>query len=69
MTAEILLVILLFAATVFAAGLGALVLAAFGATGWFVVLALVVTAVLVWRFVSAPADWPTEDLQDDWRAG
>ncbi len=69
MTAEILLVILLVAALVLAAGVGALILAAFGPAGWFVVLALLVAAALVWRFAAAPADWPGEDLHDDRRAG
>lgn len=68
MTAEILLVILLLAATAIAAGVGALVLAAFGPTGWLVVLAAVVTAALALRFAAAPADWTGEDARDDWRA-
>ena len=69
MTADILLVMILSAATLVAAGLAALILAAFGPTGWFVVLALAVTGALAWRFAAAPADWPTDDLRDDWRAG
>jgi hypothetical protein len=69
MTADILLAILLTTAALVAAGLGALILAAFGPTGWFVVAALVVTGALAQRFAAAPADWRNEDLRDDWRAG
>jgi len=69
MTAEVVLVIVVLAAAVVAAGLGALIVTAFGPTGWFVILALVVTGVLAIRFAAARADWPPEDLRDDWRAG
>lgn len=69
MTADILLVMLLSVATLAAAGLAALILAAFGPTGWFVVLALAVTGALALRFATAAADWPAEDIGDDWRAG
>ena len=69
MTAEILLMILLLAATALAAGVGALILSAFGSVGWLFVFALIVTAAMVWRLAAAPADWNAEDLQDDWRAG
>jgi hypothetical protein len=73
MTAEILLVILACAATVFAAGVAALILAAFGGTGWFVILAFAVAAALAWRLAAAhleaKAGWAREDLRDDWRAG
>lgn len=68
MTIEILLVILLLAGAAVVAGLGALLLAAFGPAGWIVVLALFAAAALVWRFAAAPADWQGEDLRDDWRA-
>jgi hypothetical protein len=73
MTAEILLFLFLFAATALAAGLGAIILAAFGQTGWFVILALVVTGLLAWRLaaahLAARSEWLNEDLRDDWRAG
>ncbi len=69
MTAEILLLMILSVATVVAAGAAALILAAFGPTGWFVVLALAVTGALAVRFAAAPAEWPPEDLRDDRRAG
>lgn len=69
MTAEILLVILLVAAAGLAVGLGTLVFATLGPAGWLVVLALFVTAALGWRFAVAKADWPGDDLQDDWRVG
>lgn len=69
MTAEIVLVLLLLAATLLAAGLAAVILAALGPAGWIVVLALIVTGALVWRIVVGRATWSGEDLQDDWRAG
>ncbi len=73
MTAEILLLLFLSVATLLAAGLGALILAAFGQTGWFVILALLVTGFLVWRFTAAQlaarSDWLRDDLRDEWRAG
>jgi hypothetical protein len=73
MTAELLLLVLLLVATALAAALGALILAAFGQAGWFVILALVVTAGLAWRLAAAHLgarlSWPAEDLRDDWRAG
>ncbi len=72
MTAEVLLFLFLFAATALSAGLGALILAAFGQTGWFVIVALAVTAALVWRVtatrLAATSGWSNEDLRDDWRA-
>jgi uncharacterized membrane protein YgaE (UPF0421/DUF939 family) len=72
MTAELLLVFFLFAATAVAAGVGALILAAFGPSGWFVILALAVTAALAARLAAAHlasrARWSNEDLRDDWRA-
>jgi len=73
MTAEILLLVLIGAATLFAAGIGALILSAFGSAGWFVILALAVTALLALRLLAlhlaARASWLGEDLSDDWRAG
>lgn len=73
MTAEVLLVVLLAAAAALAAGVAALILAAFGQTGWFVLLALIVTGVFAGRLLaarlSAHAAWSREDLRDDWRAG
>lgn len=69
MTAEIVLVILLLIGTMLAACVGAVVLAAFGPTGWFVLLALLVTGALIWRFALARIDWQNDDLRDDWRAG
>jgi hypothetical protein len=69
MTIELLLVILLIAGAAVLAGLGVLLLAAFGPAGWIVVLALLAAAAVVWRIAAAPADWQGEDLRDDWRAG
>lgn len=73
MTAEILLMLLVFAATLLAAGIGALILSAFGSTGWFVIVALVVTGILATRLVvlhlAARSDWARDDLVDEWRAG
>lgn len=73
MTADILLLVLVLAAMLLATGIGALILSAFGSTGWFVILALVVTAVLAARLVAlhlkARSDWAHEDLADEWRAG
>lgn len=73
MTAEILLLVLLSAATALAAAAGVLILAAFGQTGWFVILAAAVTGALAWRLAAAHLgsrlSWPSEDLRDDWRAG
>lgn len=73
MTAEILLLVLVFAATLIAAGIGALILSAFGSTGWFVILALVVTgllaACLVALHLAARLDGAHKDLADEWRAG
>jgi uncharacterized membrane protein len=69
MTAEILLILLLAAASLVATGVGALVLAAFGATGWLVLLAFAVTAALAFRFALADAEWPADEFGEDTRAG
>ena len=73
MTAEALLVVLLAAAAALAAAVSALILAAFGETGWFVLAALIVTGAFAGRLVVAHlashAASPREDLRDDWRIG
>lgn len=73
MTVEILLVILACAVAALAAGVAALIFAAFGGTGWFVILAFCVAAALAWRlaatYLEAKAVWSRDDLRDDWRAG
>jgi membrane protein implicated in regulation of membrane protease activity len=71
MTAEVLLLFLLFAATAVAAGVAALLLAAFGQAGWFLILALVVAAGLAWRIAEAHtrAARGDENLRDEWRRG
>lgn len=73
MTAEILLLVLLFSATALSAGLAALIVATLGAAGWLVVLALAVCAALALRLVAdrlaAHAGLANKDLLDTWRAG
>ena len=73
MTAEVLLIVLLAAAAALAAALSALILAAFGQTGWFVLVALTVTVALAGRLLAArlaaQANWSRDDLRDDWRVG
>jgi mannitol-specific phosphotransferase system IIBC component len=74
MTADILLVLLLTGAAALTAAGSALILAAFGPTGWFVILALGISAALVWRLAAAQLaararSWTRDDLADDWRPG
>jgi hypothetical protein len=73
MTAEILLLVLIGAVALLAAGIGALILSAFGSTGWFVILALGVTVLLAGWLVAlhlaSRAEWTGDGLTDEWRAG
>lgn len=72
MTAEAVLLVLVLAATALSAGIGALILAAFGPGGWLVILALGLAAILAFRLaawrLAAHAAWAKDDLLDDWRA-
>jgi hypothetical protein len=72
MTAEILLLLMLGASAAAAAAAGALILAAFGQTGWFVILALIVTGLLAIRllaaYLAARSEWLRDDLRDEWRS-
>ncbi len=73
MTAEFLLLVFLGSASAAAAVLGALILAAFGKTGWLVIAGLAISAMVVLRLararLAARTAWLTEDLRDHWRAG
>lgn len=72
-TAEVLLLILLAAATLAATGIGALLVTAFGPLGWAMIALVVIAATLAlrlaWARLAARSDWSREDLADDWRAG
>ncbi len=73
MTADILLLLVLSAATMVTAGLGALLVGFLGQIGWFIVAASLLAAGLAcrltWTRLAATADWRGEDLRDEWRAG
>jgi len=69
MTAEVVLVILLAAALVLAAGLAALMLAAFGPGAWVAILGMALAAAVALRFAAARPRRAPGDFRDDWRAG
>lgn len=73
MTAEIVLLIALFAATVLAAGVGALIVATLGQSGWIVVAGGVLVVAVLWRYAvaqpTARNGWMNEKAGDEWRAG
>lgn len=72
MTAEVLLLCLSLAAAAIAAGISALILAAFGLAGWVVIAALALVGALAWRLASArlaaSANWLRDDLRDEWKS-
>lgn len=69
MTAELLVVILLVAATGVVAGVAALILAALGPAGWLVIVALAAVCAIVIRFAMRRNEWSGDDLRDEWRPG